>query len=332
MPCAAGDGRQRVVGDGYVEAGFASKQVAEPAQERAAADEHQSVVCDVGRELRRCSFEDAPDRIDDLGERSLKCVAYEIGVDRGATKQPSVGVATGDLPRGGYLDACDRAPDFEFERLGLLLADDQSMLVEDGAHDRFIELVPTNTDRVRDDHAAKRGDRHLARPAADVDDQGAARFSDRQPRSDRGRERLIDQEHARGARSQRRLLDRAPLDLGDPARHADDHLRPRRESSADAPDELPQHLLGHVEVGDHAVPERPDCTDMSGRATNHPSRLITDRKHLRAQLIDRHHRRLEQDDPLATAKDDRVRGAEIDRKLARRPASTKPHNRTPHPF
>jgi hypothetical protein len=74
-----------------------------------------------------------------------------------------------------------------------------------------------------------------------------------------------------------------------------------------------QHLLGHLEVSDHAVPERPNRPNVSRRAPDHPSRPITDRLHLSAPLINRDHRRLEQNNPSPALEDNRVGSAKIDR-------------------
>ena len=81
-----------------------------------------------------------------------------------------------------------------------------------------------------------------------------------QPGADRGGHRLLDDVDPAGAGLVAGLLDRALLDGGDPARHADDHPRLGEVAAAvHLLDEEPQHLLGRLEVGDHAVLERPDA-------------------------------------------------------------------------
>jgi hypothetical protein len=81
-------------------------------------------------------------------------------------------------------------------------------------------------------------------------------------------------------------------------------------------DEVPQHLLGDVEVGDDAVLERPDRGDRPGRAAEHALRLDADRVHLAGALVDRDDGRLGEDDAAAAHVDERVRGAEVDRHVA----------------
>ena len=179
-----------------------------------------------------------------------------LGVDARASQQPGAEIAAGDLGRGRRRAAGDRAADLDLELLGLLLADQQLLVLLDGAHDRVVEFVAADADRVRNDEAAERRDRDLARAAADVDDQRTDRLADRQAGADRGRERLVDQRRVRGAGGERCLLDGAPLDRSDPARHADHHVGARMRSAEDTTDEVAQHLLGRLEIGDHAVSKR----------------------------------------------------------------------------
>ena len=77
------------------------------------------------------------------------------------------------------------------------------------------------------------------------------------------------------------------------------------------PDELPQHRLGDLEVGDHAVPQRPVGGDRGRRAADHPLRVGADRVDLAGALIDRDDRRLGQHDPAPAHVDHRVGGAEV---------------------
>ena len=80
-------------------------------------------------------------------------------------------------------------------------------------------------------------------------------------------------------------------------------------------DEVPQHRLGDVEVGDHAVAQRPDRPDRRRRPADHPARVGADGVDVAAAIVDGDDRRLEDDDPFAADEDERVRGPEIDRQL-----------------
>ena len=136
------------------------------------------------------------------------------------------------------------------------------------------------------------------------------------PGADRGRHRLLDQVRLAGAGGQRRLLDRALLDAGHARRDADDDARVREAVLVHLLDEVAEHLLRHVEVGDDAVLERPDRRDRAGRAAEHPLRLDADGVHLARALVDRDDRRLREDDAAAAHVDERVRGAEVDGHVA----------------
>ena len=85
--------------------------------------------------------------------------------------------------------------------------------------------------------------------------------ADGQPGADRGRHRLLDQVRLARAGRERRLLDRALLDAGHARGDADDDARVREAVLVHLLDEVAEHLLGDVEVGDHAVLERPDRAD-----------------------------------------------------------------------
>src|SRR5204862_523507 len=132
--------------------------------------------------------------------------------------------------------------------------------------------------------------------AADVDDHVAGRLADRQAGADRGRHRLLDQIRLARAGGQAGLLDRALLDAGDAGRHADDDARVRPAVLVDLLDEVAQHLLGDVEVGDHAVLQRADGLDRARRAAEHALRLDADGVDLSGARVDRDHGRLAQHD------------------------------------
>jgi len=78
-----------------------------------------------------------------------------------------------------------------------------------------------------------------------------------------------------------------------------------------------EHLLGHVEVGDDAVLQRPDRDDVARRAPEHRLGFVTDGEHRVVRLVDRDDRRLVEDDALAAHVDERVRRAEVDGEVVR---------------
>ena len=74
-------------------------------------------------------------------------------------------------------------------------------------------------------------------------------------------------------------------------------------------DEVLQHLFRHLEIGDHAVFQRPDSGDIARRPAQHALGVGTyggDRL-LTVVGTDRNHRRLVQHDPFITHINERVR-------------------------
>ena len=223
-------------------------------------------------------------------------------------------VAARNLGFGSCGVALECAADLELHPLRLLVADQQAVLFLDEADDRVVHVVAAHRQGGRNDDPTEGDHRHLARAAADVDDEGRNRIFDRQAGADRSCHRLLDQVRLARSRRERGLDDGIALDLRQPARDADDHGAPQA-TAADEPDELAEHLLGRLEVCDHAVPQRPGRDDRRRGATEHLPRLLADRIHLSGLLIHRHDRRLEEDDALAAAENDRVRRPEVDREI-----------------
>jgi hypothetical protein len=116
-----------------------------------------------------------------------------------------------------------------------------------------------------------------------------------------------------GPGGQRRLLDGALLDLGDAARSAHDQARMRDATVDHLSDEVAQHLLGDLEVGDDAVAQRSRGRDRRRRASDHPLGLVADRVNLAGGQVRRDDRRLGDDDPPPAHVHERVGGSEVDR-------------------
>ena len=209
-----------------------------------------------------------------------------------------------------------RGADLELDLLGGLLADQQLVLLLDVGDDRLVHLVAADAEALGDDDAAERDDGDLGRAAADVDDHVPGRLGDGKPGADRGGHRLLDQVGLARAGRERRLLDCTLLDAGHARRDADDDARVREAMLVHLLDEVAQHLLGDVEVGDDAVLQRADRGDRPRRAAEHPLRLDADRVHLAGALVDRDDRGLGEDDAAPAHVDERVGGAEVDGHVA----------------
>jgi hypothetical protein len=179
--------------------------------------------------------------------------------------------------------------------------------------DGVVHLIAADPDRARDHDSPQGYDGHLAGAAADVDDQPADRLLDREPGSDSRRDRLLDQVNAPRAGGQRSLLDGPLLHLGDARGRAHDQPGVGGAPIDHLADEVAQHLLGDLEVGDHAMAQRPGGGDRRRRAPDHPLRLGSHRVHLAGRQVRGDHGRLGDDDPPPAHVDERVGGPQIDR-------------------
>ncbi len=114
--------------------------------------------------------------------------------------------------------------------------------------------------------------------------------------------------------AQGRVAHRALLDLGDARRYTDDHARFHLEDVVldDEREEVPQHLLRHVEVGDDAVLHRAHGDHAVRRSAEHSLGLEPDALDLLGLPVDRDDGRLVQDDALTLHIDEGVGGPEVD--------------------
>jgi len=145
--------------------------------------------------------------------------------------------------------------DLLLDALGRRFADQEIVVAANVGGDRLVHLVAADADRGGVGEAAQRQHRDLCGAAADIDNHGADRLGDRHVGADRGRHRLLDQPHLPGAGVGSRIADRAALDRGGARRDADHDLRETREAALAVHllDEMLDHLLGDVDVGDDAV-------------------------------------------------------------------------------
>jgi hypothetical protein len=158
------------------------------------------------------------------------------------------------------------------DSLGSGLADHQVVLAADGRGDRLIHLVAADPERRAVGKAAQRQHRDLSRAASDVDDHGAHRLGNGKARADRRRHRLLDQPHLGRAGVGGGVADRPALHRRRARGDADDDLgkRGKRDWAAvRLVDEVLDHLLGDVEIGDDPVAQRPDRLDVVGCLAHH---------------------------------------------------------------
>ena len=81
-------------------------------------------------------------------------------------------------------------------------------------------------------------------------------------------------------------------------------------------DEIFEHHLGDIEVGNHTIFHRLDRHDVSGCPAQHFFGLVPNRKHLLVISIERHNRRLIDYDPAPFCENERVGRTEINCQIA----------------
>src|SRR5205823_11446007 len=99
--------------------------------------------------------------------------------------------------------------------------------------------------------------------------------------ADRRRHWFLDQKNPPGACAFRRFLDRPPLYRSRARRHADNDLgRGEAAPVVHLADEMLDHFLRHLEIGDDAIAQRTDRLNIARGAAEHQFCLLADRKHL----------------------------------------------------
>ena len=117
--------------------------------------------------------------------------------------------------------------------------------------------------------------------------------------ADGGGHRLFNEVDLPGTGLNTRIDDGALLDLRDAGGHADDDPGLEEGEAGDLVDELFQHSLRHVIVGDHALPQRTDGDDIAGGTPQHGLGVGAHLQKLTCGLVHRHHRGLIEDNALA---------------------------------
>jgi len=121
-----------------------------------------------------------------------------------------------------------------------------------------------------------------------------------------------------GARLLGRFLHSALLNHRAAGRDADHDARAEDEAVADDLfNEMAQHALRDVVIGDDALLQRTDGDDVARRAADHAARLLANREHAVRVLVHRHDRRLSEHDALVLHINQHVRRAEIDTDIHR---------------
>src|SRR5690606_33110648 len=148
---------------------------------------------------------------------------------------------------------------WNFDLFSRALADNHVVDLAGVGNDLLVHLVTCGANRVTLADVPQGDDRDFCRTTGDVDDHAARGVHDRQPGTDRGSHRLLDQVGLAGAGVEGGVVDGALLNLGDTAGDADDDAGPRDAEAiafVDRTDEVVEHALRDVKVGNDAVFER----------------------------------------------------------------------------
>src|SRR5690348_8147484 len=283
------------------------QQYIEAADQRPAARHHDPAVHDVRGQLRWRDLERPPYGVHDLLDRLLHRFPNLARVYADDLRDTRDEVAALYLHLALFPDR-GGGSDLNLDLLRRGLADEEVVILAHELHDRLVQLVAAGADRgVRND--ARQGDHgDLRRATADVDHHVPGRRLDREPYAAGRGHRLRDHVDSLRPRCLRRIPHGPLLDLRDPRRYADAHLGLHAEQVAvdDRLQEEPQHLLGHVEVGDHPVLERAYGEDAVGRAAEHALRFEPDAFDFPRGLLDRDDGGLVEHDALPLHVDQRI--------------------------
>ncbi|MPM72352.1 hypothetical protein SDC9_119325 [bioreactor metagenome] len=131
-------------------------------------------------------------------------------------------------------------------------------------------------------------------------------------RADSSGHRLFNQIYLPGAGLNARVDDGALLHLRDAGGNADDDSGLEKGEAGHLPDELPEHPLRHVIVGDNALPKGTDRNDVAGGTAQHSLSVRTHLKQFPGVFIQRHHAGFVQNDSLSLDVYQNRSGTEID--------------------
>lgn len=158
---------------------------------------------------------------------------------------------------------------------------------------------------------------------ADVDNHVARGLGDGKASSDRGCHGLLDQVDLARSREHGALPNRSLLDFGNARRNRNDDTRPHHSLAVMNPgNEVAQHRLCDLEIGDDSILYRTNRNDMSGSAAQHFLGRLADGPHLvgpPAVLRNRDHARFRDDDPTTFHVNQRIRRTQINGEVAGKP-------------
>ena len=163
----------------------------------------------------------------------------------------------------------------------------------------LVELVAGHLDGRRLHHAPQGDAGDVRRTAADIHHHMAVRLGDVDARADGGGYRLLNEVHPAAPGLDARVHHSPLFHLGDAGGHADDDPGLKDHEARHLAEELLEHTLRHVVVGDNALPQGADGHDVPRRAAQHLPGLLAHLQQLARILVHRHHRGLVEHDAFA---------------------------------
>jgi len=158
------------------QSGFRGEPAVDSPQECSAAGQDDASATDVGGKLWRCRLEGPLDRLNDRVDRLRQCGADVTGGDRRSPEEPRYPVAPRNV-RFELFRQRPRRPAGDLRSLRALRADQETGVRVHVTHERLVQLITSDSDRLPHDDAAERQDCDLRRAAADVDDHAPLRLA-----------------------------------------------------------------------------------------------------------------------------------------------------------
>ena len=144
-------------------------------------------------------------------------------------------------------------------------------------------------------------------------------------RTDGCRHGLFNEIHLPGAGLNAGIDDSTLFHLGNAGGDTDDNPGLEEGHACHLVDELPQHPLRHVIVGNNTLPQGTDSHDVAGGTAQHSLGLGAHLEQLASILIQSHHRGLVEDNALALYIYQNRCGTQIDTDILRHGHKIPPH-------
>ena len=279
-------------------AGAGGDQLIKAVHQTAAAGHDDAVGGHIRHQLRGRPLQNGVNGLHNALHRLLEGVHHlrrADGHNLGKTRQQAAALHV----HGLFFILGEDAADLLLHFLGGTLAHQQVVLAAHILHHGLIQLVASDLDRGGFHHAGEGDHGDICRTAADVHHHVAVGLGDVDACADGGGHRLLDEVDLPGASLNACVDDGALLDLRDTGGHADDDPGLEEGEAGNLVDELLQHPLRHVIVGDHALPQRTDGDDVAGGTAQHGLGVGAHLQKLTCGLVHGHHRGLVEDNAFA---------------------------------